>query len=450
MAGENEIEDIICMEGKENVQYCIDYTKTMTALEAQLHSCEDPAEIAMSALKVGADFYGGDWCGIIEGDLEMEAWAPVLWYDVDTQGMTETNFHELEETGSMDRWIKALYECKPVIIPDTSIYKEINPVEYEIYSRCKANAILAVPFWKNPIGFMIVRNPKRYNMDEFQSGFLQALAFVTFSSVTEQKLVRRTQKAISPENIKKDTDIIINLFGKLEIYTSKGVLTEEELNSPKISRFLVYLLLHKGHATPPRSICDAIWPEEETDNPGSKIKNLAFRLQAAFGDISDSRLVVSTPQGYQLNPELNIMTDVQMFEEYWVKAQCAFTLQTKTELLKCAADLYRGNLFSSASSEHWLIPHEISYKYKCLGIYAELMKIYFESQNYANVQYYAASALKIEPASMDGYYWMIRSLRQMDSLAMAKGELKMAEHVLTEAEYKELTERLEKSKDCTF
>lgn len=447
MTEENEVQDIISIEEKEYVQYCKDYTRTMTALEKQLHSCEDPAEIAMSALKAGADFYGGDWCGIIEGDLEMEAWAPTLWYDVDTKGMTETRFHELEETNAMERWIEALYECKPVIVPDTSIYKEINPVEYEIYSRCKADSLLAVPFWKNPVGFMIVRNPKRYISDPFESGFLQALAYVTFSSVTEQKLIRRTQKAISPDNIKSDTDVIINLFGKLEIYTSKGVLTEEELNSPKISRFLVYLLLHKGHAAPPRSICNAIWPEEEADNPGSKIKNLAFRLQTAFADISDSRLVVSTPQGYQLNPELNIMTDVQMFEDYWFQAQSAFTLQTKIELLKSAANLYRGNIFSSASSEHWLMPHEISYKYKCLGIYTELMRVYFESGNYTDVQYYAALALKIEQANVDAYYWMIRSMKQKDSSTLAKGELKMAEHVLSAEEYAELLEKLDKTRD---
>ena len=447
MTEENEVQDIISIEEKEYVQYCKDYTRTMTALEKQLHSCENPAEIAMSALKTGADFYGGDWCGIIEGDLEMEAWAPTLWYDVDTKGMTETRFHELEETNAMERWIEALYECKPVIVPDTSIYKEINPVEYEIYSRCKANSLLAVPFWKNPVGFMIVRNPKKYISDSFESGFLQALAYVTFSSVTEQKLIRRTQKAISPDNIKSDTDVIINLFGKLEIYTSKGVLTEEELNSPKISRFLVYLLLHKGHAAPPRSICNAIWPEEEADNPGSKIKNLAFRLQTAFADISDSRLVVSTPQGYQLNPELNIMTDVQMFEDYWFQAQSAFTLQTKIELLKSAANLYRGNIFSSASSEHWLMPHEISYKYKCLGIYTELMRVYFESGNYTDVQYYAALALKIEQANVDAYYWMIRSMKQKDSSTLAKGELKMAEHVLSAEEYAELLEKLDKTRD---
>ena len=30
-----------------HVQYSIDFTRTMTALEKQLHSCEDPSVIAM-------------------------------------------------------------------------------------------------------------------------------------------------------------------------------------------------------------------------------------------------------------------------------------------------------------------------------------------------------------------------------------------------------------------
>lgn len=60
------------------------------------------------------------------------------------------------------------------------------------------------------------------------------LTFVAFLSVTEKKLLDRANKAFSPEVIKKETDVKNNLFGNLEIYTSKGVLTEEEMNSPKI------------------------------------------------------------------------------------------------------------------------------------------------------------------------------------------------------------------------
>lgn len=428
----------------EYVQYAIAFEKELRALEAKLHSEEDPELIAKITLMAAAEFYDGDWCGIIEGDLEMEAWCPVLWYDCETKGMTETRFRELEELTSFEGWVQALYDCKPVIIPDTKVYKNSNPVEYELYNRCKADSIIAVPFWKNPIGFMIVRNPKRYI--EYSS-FLQMLAYVVFSSVTEKKLLDRESKSFSPETIKKDTDVIVNLLGKLEIITSKGVLKEEELNAPVTCRFLAYMFLHRKQANHPSIIYEAIWEDDDFSKAGSKVKATVFRINNAFGIVSNEKLIVSTLQGYQINPSLNIIMDVELFDEYWHQAQNAVTLQAKIELLKSATQLYRGDVFESSSGEHWLLSHEIAYKYKCLGIYNELMKAYFDTQNYASVQYYAGNALKIDPANADAYYWMIRAMKKKDSMSMVKGELKMAEHVLDPAEYDELIKKLDKVKD---
>ena len=426
----------------EYLLYTVAHERTLTDIEAQLHSVESPEEIAMYALKATVEFYDGDWCGTIEGDLDMEAWAPVLWYNRKTNAMTQTRFKDMEDTLFLERWVNAIYNAEPIIIPDTSVYKETNPEEYEIYKRLNARSILAVPFWKNPVGFLIVRNPKRF---ADRSSFLQALAYVVFSSSTEKKLIERSQKSFSPELIRSDKDVMINIFGNMEIYTSRGTITEEDLNSPKISRFLAYLILHRDRPVAPRQICDEIWPTEETDNPGNKVKNFAFRFQSDyFSVVSDHRLVISTNKGYQLNPELNIITDLDLFEEYWMQAQSAVTLETKIELLKRAIGLYKGSVFSSASSEHWLMPHELAYKYKCLGIYSELMKVLFESSNYTGVQFYAVAALKLDSANVDAYYWLIRAMKVKDSAALVKGELQLASHSLTDDEYTELITRLDK------
>lgn len=423
----------------EEVQYAVDYEKRQTLLEARLHSEEDPEVIAMTALIDSADFYDGDWCGIIEGDLDMGAWCPILWYDRKTGGMTETRFHDFEDTHSMDRWIEALYACKPMIIPDTSIYKETNPIEYEIYSRCAAESILAVPFWKNPIGFMIVRNPKRYSN---YSSYLQASAWVVFSSVTQKKLIQNSRKSFPPRRIQNDKDVIINLFGKLEVYTSQGALTETELSAPMVNRLLVYLILHRGQATPAWKIYADIWPEKETDSPANNIKGLAFRLQSLFGIISEYRLFTCVNQAYQINPELNIITDADLFAECKAKAHSAVTLQTKIELLKSAVGLYTGDLFPAASAEHWIMPTELAYRYDYQECCHELMGAYFESKDYERVHYYATLALKLDPMDADAYYWIIRSLRAQHSYSMAKGELVKAHQFLPEEEYSKLVQKL--------
>lgn len=112
-----------------------------------------------------------------------------------------------------------------------------------------------------------------------------------------------------------------------------------------------------------------------------------------------------------------------------------------------AITLYRGDVFTSAAGEHWILAHEISYKYKCLRIHNELMRLFYETQNYVSVEHYASHALKIDPSNMDAYYWRIRSLKKKESSGMVKGELMMAEHVLDADTYFELNQKLERAKE---
>ena len=60
--------------------------------------------------------------------------------------MSTTRLYELEDTESLDRWEEALYKCEAIIIPDTEIYKDTHPKEYEVYKRLGAKSILAVSF----------------------------------------------------------------------------------------------------------------------------------------------------------------------------------------------------------------------------------------------------------------------------------------------------------------
>lgn len=439
---EKDFQEILSRNGMEAMVYGFRFEEKITSLEARLHSSESPEEIARETLIAAMDFYNGDWCGIVECDLEMEAWYPVLWYDKEKRGMSATHMHEVEDTSYLNRWIEALYSCRPVSILDTSIFKEDSPVEYELYQRCHVDSLLAVPFWHNPTGFMIVRNPKRFMN---RGSYLQAAAYVVFSSVTEKKLLSQRKSFYKNELIKTDTDVFISLFGDMEICTSKGYLTEEMINSPKYCCILAYFLLRDRRPKPVLQVWNDIWPNENNEHAGSNMRSLFVRFKDVFGMICDHRLIVSSKKGYQLNPELNIITDVDLFDQYLEKANHELTVQAKIELLKKALDIYKGNLFPAAESEHWIMSDEVKYKYKCLEIYNELMKAYFQTANYLRVEHYAEKALQIEPANEDAYYWMIRVLKMKNSNIMVKGQLHMAKHILDEKEYERLEKRLEET-----
>lgn len=427
----------------EDIQYALGFEHALRSLESQLHNTDNPEVIALEMLVAAVEFYDGDWCGVVEADLEVGAWTPLWWYDRRTGGMTPTRFLELEDATPMQRWITAMRQGTPICIENAEDVKDTHPGEYNVYKRLNAHSVIAAPFWKNPSGFLLVRNPKRFKR---YTSLLQMYAYVAVSTINEKKLLERSNQSFSPENIKRDTDVIINLFGQLSVYTSKGVLTEGILNSPKLSRLLVYLVLHRERAVPPRMIVDALWPEEEIENPSNKVKALAFRLQSAFSIISDYRLVVSTTNGYRLNPELNVMTDLDQFDRYRRDAQnmpsSSNSSDAKIELLKKAAALYRGSLFRTASGEHWLIPTEVSYRLKYNGVINELMRELSGIRSYSLIQEYAGMALQVDSRNADAYFWLITALNRLGSPEIARSELSTAQIMLSSEEISILLERL--------
>ena len=136
------------------------------------------------------------------------------------------------------------------------------------------------------------------------------LNYAVISSLNEYFLLETRKLTIISPRITNATDVYISLFGELKITTEKGVLTEQELKSPKIARLLVYLLLKGKMTASPREIASAIWPGEDIEATVKNIKGLVYRFRQTFELLSDHRLIESTPTGYQINPRLNVLKDL--------------------------------------------------------------------------------------------------------------------------------------------
>ena len=170
----------------EYIQYAQDVEKTLSQLESQLHNSDDPKEVIMNMLIAATEFYDGDWAGIMEADLSMKVWSTLWWYNRRTNSMSPNSFGDIEEGAFLWRWIDALTHGTPMIISDMEEIQQISPLEYEFLKSNGVRRIVAVPFWKRPTGFLIVRNPKRYVT---RSSLLQMMAFVGVSSINETRLM---------------------------------------------------------------------------------------------------------------------------------------------------------------------------------------------------------------------------------------------------------------------
>ncbi|MDD3186741.1 MAG: transcriptional regulator [Anaerostipes sp.] len=440
--GKNKVTDFNEMEiqnTKEHVQYAVDTERALHELQKHLALCKTPMEVALSVMEALIIFYDAEWCGILDADADLEVWTSYWWYTKDEGAMGTAQYNELEVMDYYERWIKRFKAHQPMVVTDIEDIKEAYPQEYEQYQQRNVKAIIAVPFWMRSTGFVSVKNPKRYKT---QTGFIRLLTYAIVSSLNEHRMTETSKHSLVSPRIASEKDVYISLFGELKITTANGILTEKELKSPKICRLLVYLLITKKAATSPREIADAIWPEEESDTPGKNLKSLVYRFQQAFSLISEYRLIESTVNGYQINPKLNIMTDIQLFDSKWDLAVSTSLVEDKEEHLKKMVDLYEGDILQSASGEHWLMPILVNYQYRYVGAVNELIKALYEKKYCHHIHTYAAKLISIIPHSIDGYYWLIHTMNLQGHTEMARTEFRMAETHLTEDEYEELKKRL--------
>lgn len=421
----------------EYVAYCVEKDQVITALEENLHTSDDPKEIAIQTLKVACSFYGGDWAGILEIDVELDVWNPLWWFNFNSHDETVTLFKEFEMAKSMPNWVQALETAKPIMIPNVKEVQKIYPEEYAIYKRLKVNSVIGVPFGPNPVGFLAIRNPTRYAK---YSSMMRELAYVLHRAMAQQQSIDSSNMALSPDEIKSDRDIIVNFFGSMEIQTSKGVLAERNVPSPRACRVATFLLLNRKSTFNAWEIAETLWPDdpEKTEVISSYIRGYIHKFRQEFKKVSPYQLITTAANGYQINHDLHIMTDLQQFDQLSEAAQHAVTITQKVDYLKQAVALYRGHVYENACDDHWVIGTVTHYKSKYIGVVNELLATLMNAGDFAGVQQYASRAIELTPENVRAHYWLICAMTKLETNELAKNQITVAKSKLTSEEFASL------------
>ncbi len=422
---------------EDYIIYCIEQEQAIDKLESALHTSDNPEEIAVQTLKTACSFYGADWAGIIELDLDLGLTTTGWWYNADPSVTKLKRMNEFENLFPMETWLDSIKNGYPIIIEDVATITKTSPQEYPIYKRLGAESLLAVPFGPNPLGFLVLRNPTKYIR---LASTLNTLAYVMHRAMAQRDTLNRRRMALAPEEIKSDKDIVINFFGDIEIYTKIGVWKESEFHSPKSCRAAAYIMLHGKSAHSALAIADALSTEDtsDVDTINKNIRAYMYRFRKSFDIISKHKLIEYGANGYRLNPNLNIKTDIQQFEALWELSKQNIPLPQKVHTLKQAIRLYRGSVFASSCGDHWLVGIATKYKMKYIGMVNELLAILAQFEDYGGIQHYANKALALVPENVKGQYWLIYAMYHDGAVALARQEYLQAKLRLTEDEVSSL------------
>ncbi len=216
------------IDNHKEIVYANAFRKCLTALADEVYGIHDPYDIAQRALRTACDFYKADWCGMFDVDMMLDLWMPYWWFNKQTGGMTQTQLKEGYVMGNFDMFRKMIENNATYYQPNIDNIRTERPEEYALFSTQSVKSFLSVPYSRREQGILFLRNPKRFadNPD-----MLRIISNILLQELNEQKHRELMKVNAATEEMRKDADIIINLFGGIEVMTDKGRVAEAEMNS---------------------------------------------------------------------------------------------------------------------------------------------------------------------------------------------------------------------------
>lgn len=203
----------------------------------------------------------------------------------------------------------------------------------------------------------------------------------------------------------------MRLFGEFSLTDGEKILSETGLHSAKLTRLLVYLLMNRDAALTHQRIIGEFW-EDHSRNPEGALKNLIYRLRTALQKLGDETYICSVRGAYRWNPEIEVETDYERFEELRGQLQNP-GLEDKEEKQLCQEILecYGDNISPTLADEKWLLPRAVRYQSEYMDTAKKLCEIYDREKAWADMELLCNRTLAIGAFDEDIHCWLIRSLQ---------------------------------------
>ncbi len=311
------------------------FEQCLTDLAGEVYGIHDPYDISQRVLRTACEFYDADWCGMFDADMMLDLWMPFWWFNRQTGGMTQTQLEEGRVIGSFEMFRKMILGNAACYLPEIESIRFTQPEEYALFKKQDVRSFLAVPYSRRESGIIFLRNPKRFAN---RPNMLRIISNILIQEINEQKHLDRMKINAAASDVRKDADVIVNLFGEIEIITERGKLVEAEMKSALCSKIFVLLMLNRKHAMQPQKICNMIWGDKDSENPTGNLRSALYRLRNMFDLLSEQDLIITGKNGYRINPELRIHTDFEYFEELCKRATPQLSKEEQIAILKEAVD----------------------------------------------------------------------------------------------------------------
>lgn len=193
------------------------------------------------------------------------------------------------------------------------------------------------------------------------------------------------------------------------ILDDKYVMTYDDIGSQKNARLLSYLLKNYRVKLSSQEIQTVMFSDDSSNNPANALKALVYRLRTILKKFFDSiNIVVSGNSTYFINPDLEIILDIDVFDKLISDGENAQNDEERISLFEKAIDLYEGAFLPMLSDEQWVIITSTYLESMFMTTTVYLLKKYMEQQKYDSIEKLSTKALNYDSLNENLHYYLIK------------------------------------------
>mgnify|MGYP001178193817 FL=1 len=206
----------------------------------------------------------------------------------------------------------------------------------------------------------------------------------------------------------------VSLSGRFNASLGQVPLFKNAERSRQVISLFVFLLLHRFENISQERIIEALWPEDESDDPVNALKNLVYRLRkviSCHGTLDGNDCVVSKNGTYAWNCDIPCYIDVEEMERLWQNAKDnKLPVPERIDLYKKALSLYRGRFMEDFYFEGWVAPIASYYQNIYMNCLYEVIKLLNEEKRYEEITHLCEAAISMEPYEETLHENLLKSL----------------------------------------
>ena len=213
------------------------------------------------------------------------------------------------------------------------------------------------------------------------------------------------------------------MFGGLQIHVGDQYLVEKGGRVNKPIELLVYLLLNIGAQITNEQLMEALWGDDEVENPAGALKNAAYSLRRLLTKVDlDQECIITRDRQYAWNPDVPVDLDVDRFNKLYEAAMQNPDVSDE-EMVRCCREalaLYAGDFLPGLSDRYWLMTRASTLRQRYLNMVLHLSDRLLASDERSGaeeVMNLCSRALLLEPLSEDIYLRHFTALRKLDMKA---------------------------------